>query len=470
MINNKEILDILVVGSGLSGMTFAEEYLKRNKKINIISPIIKSYNNNDLQDKFIEKKTLPPQWKKNSNNILNYFTYNNLIFNKRNCNILGSLEFGGISNYWGLQIDKNISQDLMNFKKKTQKKIKDCFKELIEEKKLIGSYGKYVNDYKLNEFYENLISQNYSKQSHFFEKNLIGLSSKIGNDIEIEKNKKKLVKLYPNSIKNKIKNKIIFHNFVVKKIENKKNFTIVYCKIKNKTKIFKTKKLVLACGTIVTTKLIIDFLNIKKEVPIKHHSRLISAYVFKKKIKSLLDFTPSLIEVKQKKKYDYIADIRPANKTIIQIITSFYFFFKLIDKFLYYFKDYIIFSNTLLNSKYSNLYIKKNNNNFLIFSKKSKVLNILKKSQKKIFNFLKLNNLIWPFYKNSYPGVGADYHYFGTIVINAKKKLSVNENCQLKKNNSIYIIDGSVFDFKYNFYPLGLMMANAKRIAKFLNK
>ena len=64
MINNKEILDILVVGSGLSGMTFAEEYLKKNKKINIISPIIKSYNKNDLQDKFIEKKALPPQWKK----------------------------------------------------------------------------------------------------------------------------------------------------------------------------------------------------------------------------------------------------------------------------------------------------------------------------------------------------------------------------------------------------------------------
>jgi hypothetical protein len=470
MINNKEILDILVVGSGLSGMTFAEEYLKKNRKINIISPTIKSNNKNSLQDKFIEKKTLPPQWKKNSNNILNYFQYNNLVFNKKNCNILGSLEFGGISNYWGLQIDKNISQDLKNFKKKTQHNIKDCFKELIKEKKLIGSFGKYINDYRLNNFYENLILQNYSKQSHFFEKNLIGLSSTSDGEVEIEKNKKKLIKLNPDIIKKKFKNKIIFHNFVVNRIENKKNFTIVYCKLQNKTKIFKTKKLVLACGTIVTTKLMIDFLNIKKEVPIKHHSRLISAYIFKKKIKSLLDFTPSLIEVKQKKKHDYIADIRPANKTIIQMISSFYFFFKSIDKFLYFFKDYIIFSNILLNSKYSNLYIKKSKKVFLIFSKKSKVLNILKNSQKKIFNFLRFNNLIWPFYKNSYPGVGADYHYFGTIVINKKKKLSVNENCQLKNNNSIFIIDGSVFDFKYNFYPLGLIMANAKRIAKFLNK
>ena len=29
MIDKKKILDILVVGSGLSGMTFAEEYLKK---------------------------------------------------------------------------------------------------------------------------------------------------------------------------------------------------------------------------------------------------------------------------------------------------------------------------------------------------------------------------------------------------------------------------------------------------------
>jgi hypothetical protein len=470
MINKKEILDILVVGSGLSGMTFAEEYLKKNKKINIISPTIKFNKKNCLHNTFIEKKTLPPQWKKKSDNILNYFKYNNLTFNKKNCNILGALEFGGISNYWGLQIDKNISQDLDKFKKTTQRKIKDCFKELIEEKKLIGSFEDYNNDYKLNNFYESLINRNYSNQNHFFEKNLIGLSNKSDTSVEIEKNKKKLVKLNPNFILKKLKKKIIFHNFVVNKIENKKNFSIIYCKYGNKTKVFKTKKLVLACGTIVTTKLIIDLLNINKEVPIKHHSRLISAYIFKKKIKSLLDFTPGLIEIKQKKAHNYIADIRPANKTIIQMISSFYLALKGINKFLYYFKDYIIFSNILLNSRYSNLYIKKIKNNFLIFSKKRKTLKVLKNTQKKIFNFLRFNNLVWPLYKNSYSGSGADYHYFGTIIINKKNKLSVNENCQLKNNNSIYIIDGSVFDFKYNFYPLGLIMANAKRIAKFLSK
>ena len=62
-------------------------------------------------------------------------------------------------------------------------------------------------------------------------------------------------------------------------------------------------------------------------------------------------------------------------------------------------------------------------------------------------------------------GQQLDDHYFGTIPISSRKdKLSVNENCQLKANPNIYIVDGSVFDFRVNKYPLALIMANARRI------
>ena len=53
---------------------------------------------------------------------------------------------------------------------------------------------------------------------------------------------------------------------------------------------------------------------------------------------------------------------------------------------------------------------------------------------------------------------------------NNNKKLSVNNKCQLKNFKNIYIIDGSVFDFKINKYPLGAIMANAKRIGKEIKK
>ena len=45
-----------------------------------------------------------------------------------------------------------------------------------------------------------------------------------------------------------------------------------------KNRVFITKKLILGCGTLVTTKLIMDYLNISKVVKINHHPRLFSVY------------------------------------------------------------------------------------------------------------------------------------------------------------------------------------------------
>ena len=73
---------------------------------------------------------------------------------------------------------------------------------------------------------------------------------------------------------------------------------------------------------------------------------------------------------------------------------------------------------------------------------------------------------ILPIYHNYFPGFGADFHYFGTIPINGKNKLSVNEKCQLNNNKNIYIIDGSVLNFRKNKYPLGIIIANSRRIGR----
>ncbi len=78
-------------------------------------------------------------------------------------------------------------------------------------------------------------------------------------------------------------------------------------------------------------------------------------------------------------------------------------------------------------------------------------------------------NFIFPLFKTHFPGIGSDFHYFGTIPFNKNNKLSVNENCQLKNNKGIYIVDSSVFNFKNNKYPLGIVMANARRIGKLLS-
>ena len=58
--DKKKIYDILVVGSGLSSLTFVDSYLKRNKKIDIISFENKKIDTSNFGNNHIFK-ILPPQ-------------------------------------------------------------------------------------------------------------------------------------------------------------------------------------------------------------------------------------------------------------------------------------------------------------------------------------------------------------------------------------------------------------------------
>ena len=215
-----------------------------------------------------------------------------------------------------------------------------------------------------------------------------------------------------------------------------------------------------------------DFLNIKKEIKIKEHPRLISMFFSKHKIENYLDFMPAQLQIRNDSKgKSFLVDFRPGNKLIIDSVTKIYKFLLPFKFLLNFFKNYMIFSNILLDSKYSNVFIKsKKNSKTFIYSKNSKSEQsslIFKNIQKKIFTMLCREKLIYPIYKNSYSNHGSAYHYFGTIPISGRKsKMSVNDLCQLNNFKNIYIIDGSVFDFKINKYPLGVIMANARRVAK----
>ena len=108
----KKNFDIIVVGTGLSSLSFIDSYLEKNNKINVISPNFNK--NNFFENKYLNShidKYLPPQMIKKLKEVKKYFFYNKIFVNK-NCKIFGSLEFGGLSNYWGLQIDQNISDDI----------------------------------------------------------------------------------------------------------------------------------------------------------------------------------------------------------------------------------------------------------------------------------------------------------------------------------------------------------------------
>ena len=190
------------------------------------------------------------------------------------------------------------------------------------------------------------------------------------------------------------------------------------------------------------------------------------------KWKNKMMFQPSQVHLKPKRGTElFTADFRPGNKLIIDSITKFKKYLFILKPIFNFFRFNMIFSNTLLNSKFSNIYLKLAKDNSLnIYSKDRNIKKVFEQTSNLVYKYLREKKKILPIKINYFPGYGADFHYFGTIQIGGKNKLSVNENCQLYNNKNIYIIDGSVFNFNRNKYPLGLILANAKRIAKQITK
>ena len=463
----KKIHDIIVVGSGLSSLAFIESYLEKKKIINVISfkktkKIFPQVNNKHIL------KILPPQMIGREKQVLDYFSLNKIII-KNKTKLFGSLEFGGLSNYWGLQIDKNFKKDLISYSTKTQKKIINSFIEIFRKQNLLGEVDKNSK----NVFEKNpYIDEKFLMKNRLFktEEPILGFLKKSGKKkIKLDSiNEKKESLTAKNFFKKNLKNKkIIFHNYFVEKISQNKKEILLECSNGSQKKIFITKKLVLGCGTLVTTKLIMDYLKINTELKINHHPRLFSLYFSKKKWINKMNFQPSHFHLKLRKNPSlFTADFRPGNKLIIEAVIKFKKILSPFKFLLNFLREYFIFSNVFIHPKYSNLYIKKQKSHFVVFSKKNYQKKLFKEFGKKIYTFLKSSKKIFPIYINYFPGYGADFHYFGTLLMGNTKKSYLNENCQLNKNKNIYIVDGSVLKFKNNKYPLGVIMANARRIGK----
>ena len=218
----KKIYDIIVVGSGLSSLTFVDSYLEKNKKIDIISFRKTKKKFPQINNKHI-LKILPPQMIGEEKQVLDYFSINKILV-KSDVKFFGSLEFGGLSNYWGLQIDKNIKDDISKISKKTQKKILNSFVEIFNKQNLLGEIDeKHQNLFEKNSY----IDQSFLKRNKTLknEEPLLafqkkGKKQKINLNSINEKNDSLTANNY---FKKYLKNKKInFHNFFVEKISKDK--------------------------------------------------------------------------------------------------------------------------------------------------------------------------------------------------------------------------------------------------------
>tara|TARA_B100001057_G_scaffold500988_1_gene619496 strand:- start:222 stop:1574 length:1353 start_codon:yes stop_codon:yes gene_type:complete len=448
------IYNVLVAGSGLSSMAFLSSFAKKKNKVYVISPIrkkkVKSFNNSHITT------NLPPQYLNKKDEIDNYFYWNNITVNKTSY-LIGSLGYGGLSNSWGYQIEKDFEKDISHFSKKNQKLIKESFNFLFNENQTKMNLKKGIFKDLLNIKFKNF----------FFKNADIARLKNDRNPFFSEKNKMNSKNFFDYHLKNK---NLIFLDYVIKKIA-KKNKLIELHIIDNKgieKKIY-AKKLILGTGTIVTTKLVSEYLNISDEIRIKHHPRIIFSFLGKKptRLKNKIESETKAFAYSNR---NFVVDFRPNAIAIMDVIKK--NFNNLgVNLFLNIFKKKLIFSNVFISSKFSSLYMKTNNGQTLIFSEtnnfKTDKINKIKETVLELKNELSKQKLIYPFYKTFIPNAGADYHYFGSMKIN-NKKFGVNENFQLNANKNIYIIDGTCMDYKNTFYPMGVTMANARRIGYLL--
>tara|TARA_Y100000766_G_scaffold177969_1_gene152775 strand:+ start:219 stop:881 length:663 start_codon:yes stop_codon:yes gene_type:complete len=156
-------LQTVIIGTGLSSLSFIDKYLEKNKKIDIISPDKDFlYDSNGANIHLLQN--LPYHIIKNKNKINNYFESNNITVNKSS-KILGILGFGGLSNYWGMQIDNNILDDIKYLSSKTRKDIIDSFFEILRKFKLKGNCKlknkEYLNNYKVDAFFNKLLKKKF---------------------------------------------------------------------------------------------------------------------------------------------------------------------------------------------------------------------------------------------------------------------------------------------------------------------
>ena len=461
--------DILIIGSGLSSMSFLSGLSIKSRKVALISPYNLKFKKNDLEktiSKYI-KKNLPPRFneKKNISNILNYFVKNKIKLND-DVSVFGNLDDGGVSNYWGGSCEFLKENDITFLNNSNKKDLINAFLSIYKKFNFSGkieipkNYRKYFSSkkIKINPIFKDMIKDKSNNKLKFFH-NCIAQNYKTGKTF-----------LPKNIISKKLKNINKLNYFVNKIKKNKKGYT-VYCENNYKKFTIKTKKLVLGAGTISSTKLVCDMLKVNKSIVIDHNPMLFGLFILRKKIK-LEKFAPAKLSANihlNNKKFSTV-NFRSSNAIIKnKIFKNFYFLNNFFTKLIFkLFEKNMLFLNLYLDSYYGNL-------SFTLDKKKNVILQTDNKKFKKIknklflnfnilYNYLKNKKIIYPFVFKLIPKMGNDNHYTGTIPINGKdNKMSLKENCELKGYKDFYVIDGSGIPRNSSKFPTPIIIANSFR-------
>lgn len=423
--NNKSIT---IIGSGINSYFFIKTILKKGYEVNLIDADI---NIEDIkQNKINYESNISPKirLKNFEQNIEAYKIQNKFIYS--NFDNQSALSIGGLSNIWGGTLYKFNDNDL--------KKNKLNEYNLYDYIKYIDNENFFLKKQKLDNFFENNINKNKFDTNY--------------NDLLLSQNNE------PLSVKEKIndlvkKNKIKFLSGFVDNISKDNDNYTISIRSKNKRHNLSVRKLVLAAGSLSSTKLLMQLLKI-------NNIRLLctpsSQSIFLSTRKQLELSLNSILTFKLKNQDDIVNNIFPLkglnNKFFLDYIKI---HLKITIPFINFFKQYIYGVYSYLSSDYSNIKIKKNNDNYIIEGFE------LNKNLYHLQNFYNKKLIKIPFtYKHLLQGT--DNHIGGSFPL----EKYFNDFCELNNFKNLFVIDGTYLNY---IPPLGYTMItilNSIRIAE----
>ncbi len=431
------------MGSGLAGVTAAKFLLDAGIRVTLVSSSYKD------SPKKLKKKSystrLPEEQLANTEDLIVRSS-----IEQENFNLIGSADLGGLSKFWGggYVFDYNY----------------------------INKYQIQINHKELNGF----VDLNYAEEK---KSGLIEYLEKFSSDgFNIFK---------PKYVKSSKVNEFFSALEILDELQTDKNFTFVQdffvsdidlletgkFRLKSESKknpYLDTEKVVLAAGTISTTKLLCSFFEIKnKKIKMLHNPSLAIGFFLKQNISTeqmkIIGQAMFLQTKKKSKKVVAAGLIGLIDEQIIDIFLKTLpflgsFFLKYL---LTFFKARIAVANCFLPNEYTKTYITWDGRTLKIkggysdrfYKEEKKIRSKLLKS------FKRFSNLVY-FYKMS---LGADIHYTGTVNKDNHKLFELNKDFSLVSNKNIYVIDGSII--KGNpIYPGIYIINNAISFAKNFRK
>jgi len=419
---------ITIIGSGINSYFFIKNLVDKNIKINLIDFTFNKKNNNK---KFDNQSSPKIQIENFDENIDKFKELNCLIYN--NFNTQSGLAAGGLSNVWGGTIYKFTNEEL---KKNNLHKLNlyDYFKYLSDE-------NLTINEPERKPFYENLINNNSYK---------INYNERLLSNFETPFNvKEKFITLIN-------KNKINFiDGFVERVTKNQQNYDLLIKDKNGKKFIFSDKNLVLASGSISTTRLLMNLLN-------KNTTKLLSTPLYREVFFSInrhknfnLNAIFSITNNNFKETASHVFPLNGLNNKLfldyLRLKGNF------LDPFINLIKPNLYGVYNYLSSDYSDIVVERINENISITGN-------ITDNNKRIFRRNSLNN--FKFFKIPFTSKellqGNDNHIGGSFPL----KDYFNELNELNNFKNLHVIDGTYLNY---IPPLGytlITILNAIRIAK----